>query len=200
MPTAVTHRIIAIEAGPDGRPAFRTKGDFNEAADPWNPVTLNEPQQARYVFQIPVLGYVLAALEHPHGAHRARSACRPCSSPCRCSGRCGARPARRSRDGSRTTACRTTRGAGREPPACIRWLVSCWAWWPSPASRAARSRRARRSRRAARATSPRAADTSTSWLHLYSQATDPDGLTGYAHAARADRHRPAVRRRARIAR
>jgi hypothetical protein len=25
-------------------------------------VTLNEPQQARYVFQIPVLGYVLAAL------------------------------------------------------------------------------------------------------------------------------------------
>ena len=60
--TAVTHRIIAVEQGPDGRPAFRTKGDFNETADPWNPVTLNEPQQARYVFQMPVLGYVLAAL------------------------------------------------------------------------------------------------------------------------------------------
>ena len=62
MSEAVTHRIVAIEEGPDGRPAYRTKGDFNEAADPWNPVTLNEPQQARYVFQVPVLGYVLAAL------------------------------------------------------------------------------------------------------------------------------------------
>ena len=60
--TAVTHRIVAVETGPDGRPAFRTKGDFNEAPDPWNPVTLNEPQQARYVFQVPLLGYVLAAL------------------------------------------------------------------------------------------------------------------------------------------
>ena len=59
---AVTHRIIAIEEGPDGRPAYRTKGDFNEAADPWNPVTLNEPQQARYVFQVPFLGYALVLL------------------------------------------------------------------------------------------------------------------------------------------
>ena len=56
MSTPVTHRIVAVEQGPDGGPAFRTKGDFNEAADPWNPVTLNEPQQARYVFQVPLLG------------------------------------------------------------------------------------------------------------------------------------------------
>jgi len=62
MSGAVTHRIVAIEDGPDGRPAFRTKGDFNETDDPWNPVTLNEPQQARYAFQVPALGYVLAAL------------------------------------------------------------------------------------------------------------------------------------------
>jgi signal peptidase len=60
--TAVTHRIIVVEQGPGGRPAFRTKGDFNEAPDPWNPVTLNEPRQARYAFQVPLLGYVLAAL------------------------------------------------------------------------------------------------------------------------------------------
>ena len=60
--TVVTHRIIAIEPGPDGHPAFSTKGDFNEAADPWNPVTLNEPRQARCVFHVPLLGYVLAAL------------------------------------------------------------------------------------------------------------------------------------------
>jgi signal peptidase I len=59
---AVTHRIIATEPGPDGKTAFRTKGDFNQYPDPWNPVTLNEPQQARYVFQVPLLGYVLAAL------------------------------------------------------------------------------------------------------------------------------------------
>ena len=61
-PEAVTHRIIAMEPGPDAKVAIRTKGDFNQYADPWNPVTLNEPQQARYVFQVPLLGYVLAAL------------------------------------------------------------------------------------------------------------------------------------------
>jgi signal peptidase len=62
MSTAVTHRIVAVEQGPDGGPAFRTKGDFNETADPWNPITLNESQQARYAFHVPLLGYVLAAL------------------------------------------------------------------------------------------------------------------------------------------
>ena len=41
MSSAVTHRIIAVEQGPNGGPAFRTKGDFNETPDPWNPVTLN---------------------------------------------------------------------------------------------------------------------------------------------------------------
>jgi signal peptidase I len=60
--TAVTHRIIAVESAPDGQRAFRTKGDFNEVADPWNPIVLNEPQQARYLFHIPLFGYVLAAL------------------------------------------------------------------------------------------------------------------------------------------
>jgi signal peptidase I len=59
---AVTHRIIAIESGSNGGVAFKTKGDFNEEPDPWNPITLNEPQQARYVFQIPLYGYLLAGL------------------------------------------------------------------------------------------------------------------------------------------
>lgn len=57
----VTHRIISIDAGDDGRMVFQTKGDFNEAADPWR-VNLVEPRQARYVFQIPAIGYFLAAL------------------------------------------------------------------------------------------------------------------------------------------
>ena len=62
MSTAVTHRIIGVEEGPEGEPGFQTKGDYNEAPDPWNPITLNEPQQARYVFHVPLLGYLLAAL------------------------------------------------------------------------------------------------------------------------------------------
>jgi signal peptidase len=62
MSGAVTHRIVAVEKGPEGQRAFRTKGDFNETADPWNPITLNEPQQARCVFHVPLLGYALAAL------------------------------------------------------------------------------------------------------------------------------------------
>lgn len=57
----VTHRIIGIDAGQDGTLVFRTKGDFNEAADPWK-VSLVEPRQARYVFHIPAIGYFLAAL------------------------------------------------------------------------------------------------------------------------------------------
>ena len=60
--TLVTHRIIAVEDGPDGARLYRTKGDSNEVADPWNPIKLDGLQQARYAFHIPVLGYVLAAL------------------------------------------------------------------------------------------------------------------------------------------
>ena len=62
MSGAVTHRIVTVETGPEGQPAFRTKGDFNETEDPWNPITLNEPVQARYSFHVPLLGYALAAL------------------------------------------------------------------------------------------------------------------------------------------
>jgi len=101
--TAVTHRVIAVESGSDGRPAFRTKGDFNETADPWGAVTLDEPQQARYVFQVPLLGYVLAALSARRCASRS-SACPRSSSRSRCSCPCGARRETRSRAGSRTTA------------------------------------------------------------------------------------------------
>lgn len=57
----VTHRIVAVEPDADGELVFRTKGDFNEAADPWD-VHLTDPVQARYSFHIPYLGYGLAAL------------------------------------------------------------------------------------------------------------------------------------------
>ncbi len=59
--STITHRIIGIGRGQDGKLVFRTKGDFNEAADPWK-ANLLEPRQARYVFHIPAIGYFLAAL------------------------------------------------------------------------------------------------------------------------------------------
>jgi len=61
MSRPVTHRIVSIEPDDDGELVFRTKGDFNATADPWD-VHLTEPAQARYAFHIPYLGYGLAAL------------------------------------------------------------------------------------------------------------------------------------------
>ncbi len=57
----VTHRIIAITHDSSGKRVFSTKGDFNKVADPWK-IYLNQPEQARCVFHIPYIGYVLAAL------------------------------------------------------------------------------------------------------------------------------------------
>ena len=57
----VTHRILSVGPDAGGELTFRTKGDFNEAADPWD-VHLTDPVQARYSFHIPYLGYMLAAL------------------------------------------------------------------------------------------------------------------------------------------
>ena len=57
----VTHRIVSITLGPDGRRVFRTKGDANAAADPWT-FTLNDEQQAKVVFSLPYAGRALMAL------------------------------------------------------------------------------------------------------------------------------------------
>jgi signal peptidase len=57
----VTHRIVGVQLDDRGRPVFRTRGDANEYEDPWQ-VSLPGPTQARYSFQIPYLGYGLAAL------------------------------------------------------------------------------------------------------------------------------------------
>jgi signal peptidase len=57
----VTHRITGVTRDELGRPVFSTQGDANEYADPWQ-VSLPGASQARYSFQIPCLGYVLAAL------------------------------------------------------------------------------------------------------------------------------------------
>lgn len=57
----VTHRIVEVQRDDCGRPVFRTRGDANTDKDPWL-ISLPGPTQARYSFQIPYLGYGLAAL------------------------------------------------------------------------------------------------------------------------------------------
>ena len=55
----VTHRIVAIDRDADGNPVFRTKGDANEAVDPWQ-FSLDRRVQAKYVLHVPWVGYFLA--------------------------------------------------------------------------------------------------------------------------------------------
>lgn len=62
----VTHRIVSIEANPDGSdaPVFRTQGDANAAADPWTFV-LTDAVQPRLVAFVPEAGWVFIALSDP---------------------------------------------------------------------------------------------------------------------------------------
>jgi signal peptidase I len=57
----ITHRIVWIGSDQFGRQTLRTKGDANEAADPWT-FTLDGATQARVAFHVPDVGYVLSAL------------------------------------------------------------------------------------------------------------------------------------------
>lgn len=61
----ITHRIASIRRDADGSPVFRTKGDANPVADPWQ-FTLERPTQAKAVFSVPYVGYALAALGVRH--------------------------------------------------------------------------------------------------------------------------------------
>ena len=57
----VTHRIAEIKRDEVGRRVFRTKGDANQAADPWT-FALPRGEQARVRAGIPHVGFALAAL------------------------------------------------------------------------------------------------------------------------------------------
>jgi signal peptidase len=57
----VTHRIVAIGKDRGGRPVLRTKGDANDARDPWR-FTISGGEQARAVAGIPYVGFGFAAL------------------------------------------------------------------------------------------------------------------------------------------
>jgi len=58
----VTHRIVKIRKDKKtGATVYRTKGDANKAADPWQFV-LSDKQQARVKMGVPHVGFFLAAL------------------------------------------------------------------------------------------------------------------------------------------
>ena len=60
----LTHRIASISTNQFRHTVFTTKGDANEAVDPWT-FTLDEPHQARVAFSVPYVGYAIAALGVP---------------------------------------------------------------------------------------------------------------------------------------
>lgn len=62
----VTHRIISIEPAAPGSDqlVFQTKGDANEAADPWT-FQLSQPVQPRVEGWLPEVGWIFIALTLP---------------------------------------------------------------------------------------------------------------------------------------
>jgi signal peptidase I len=62
----VTHRVVQVVdlnlGQPDQERMFRTKGDANDAMDPWRMV-LDGPDQARVAHQLPYFGYFYMALQ-----------------------------------------------------------------------------------------------------------------------------------------
>jgi signal peptidase I len=60
----VTHRVIGVETAADGTVTVQTKGDANEAADPWKAQLQGETAyQVRAV--VPELGHAIQALRSP---------------------------------------------------------------------------------------------------------------------------------------
>ena len=57
----VTHRIVSIRPGEDGRPLLRTKGDANDSKDPWS-FSLTGSSQPVVTYTVPYVGYAFIAL------------------------------------------------------------------------------------------------------------------------------------------
>lgn len=64
----VTHRVVSVETGPDGSVQVRTKGDANEAIDPWH-ATLEGDTAYRLRAVIPEAGHLIQALRAPVVSH-----------------------------------------------------------------------------------------------------------------------------------
>jgi signal peptidase len=60
----VTHRVIAVERGQDGSVTVQTKGDANEAVDPWK-ATLQGDTAWQVEAVVPEVGSVIQALRTP---------------------------------------------------------------------------------------------------------------------------------------
>ena len=60
----VTHRVISVQTAPDGTVTVQTKGDANDAADPWTATLAGDTAyQVRGV--VPMLGHLIEALRAP---------------------------------------------------------------------------------------------------------------------------------------
>jgi signal peptidase len=60
----VTHRVISVEKAADGTVSVQTKGDANQAADPWT-ATLKGDTAYQVRAVIPELGHLIQALRAP---------------------------------------------------------------------------------------------------------------------------------------
>ncbi len=60
----VTHRVISVEQAADGTVTIQTKGDANDAADPWT-ATLDGDTAYRVRAVVPELGHLIQALRPP---------------------------------------------------------------------------------------------------------------------------------------
>src|SRR3954452_17780726 len=60
----VTHRVIAVQEGPGGTVTVQTKGDANDAVDPWT-ATLQGDTAYRVRAVVPELGHLIEALRTP---------------------------------------------------------------------------------------------------------------------------------------
>jgi signal peptidase I len=62
--SVVTHRVVSVESGPAGTVSVQTKGDANEAVDPWTAQLQGDTAyQVRAV--IPQAGHLIQALRNP---------------------------------------------------------------------------------------------------------------------------------------
>ena len=74
----VTHRVVSVEHGADGSVTVQTKGDNNEAVDPWT-ATLEGDTAYQVRAVIPEIGHVIHALRTPAVTRPSSTAPRPSS-------------------------------------------------------------------------------------------------------------------------
>ncbi len=64
----VTHRVLTVDTAPDGAVTVQTKGDANDAPDPWQ-ATLQGTTAWQVTTVVPDLGHLIQALRTPAISH-----------------------------------------------------------------------------------------------------------------------------------